>query len=266
MPYSQDSQTDNGTEPIQRRKLSHEVLDRLLARIRSGDFPVGSHLPSERDLMTTFGVGRPAVREALQSLERMGMISITHGERARILAVSAQSVIGQIGDVIQHMLTSSPEMLDQFMEARMFFESGMARIAAQRATKADLERIRATIEAQRSSVGSEAFLDHDMEFHRSIAEVSGNAIYVTLSQAIFEWLKQFHRPLVRDPGAERLPIAEHTRVYDAIAKHDPEAAAKVMTAHLSRATNAYRAHQQHATGNAKSGEKSAENTKSKARK
>ena len=55
-------------ERIARRKLSHEVRERLLARIRSGEFEVGSWLPSERDFMQSFGVGRPAVREALQDL------------------------------------------------------------------------------------------------------------------------------------------------------------------------------------------------------
>ena len=53
-------------EPIRRRKLSHEILERLLARITSGELAAGEHLPSERDLMAQFQVGRPAVREALE--------------------------------------------------------------------------------------------------------------------------------------------------------------------------------------------------------
>ena len=72
-----------GAEPIARRKLSREVLDRLLSRIRAGEFPAGTWLPSERELMQAYGVGRPAVREALQSLERMGLLAIVHGEGAR---------------------------------------------------------------------------------------------------------------------------------------------------------------------------------------
>ena len=58
------------SEPIRRRKLSHEVLDRLLTRITRGELAAGDHLPSERDLMTLYGVGRPAVREALMSLDK----------------------------------------------------------------------------------------------------------------------------------------------------------------------------------------------------
>ena len=52
----------NGSEPIRRRKLSHEVLDRLLSRITGGELAAGQHLPSERDLMSQYQVGRPAVR------------------------------------------------------------------------------------------------------------------------------------------------------------------------------------------------------------
>ena len=56
-----------GPGQIQRRKLSGEVLDRLMERLAAGEFPAGGQLPSERDLMEEYGVGRPAIREALQS-------------------------------------------------------------------------------------------------------------------------------------------------------------------------------------------------------
>jgi hypothetical protein len=59
-------------EPILRRKLYQEVLDRLLARIENGEIAPGDPLPSERELMEAYGVGRPAIREALQALQRPG--------------------------------------------------------------------------------------------------------------------------------------------------------------------------------------------------
>jgi DNA-binding FadR family transcriptional regulator len=195
-------------DPIQRRKLSHEVLDRLLARIRGGEWPEGGHLPSERMLMETFAVGRPVVREALQALERMKLISITHGERARVLPLSAQTVTAQIADIAHHLLATSPQTLEHLKEARLFFEAGMVRIAAERATRKDVENLRAAVEAQRNA-DEAAFLKRDMEFHRTIAAISGNPIYVALSQAIFDWLGQFHVSLVRVHGAENVSLAEH---------------------------------------------------------
>jgi DNA-binding FadR family transcriptional regulator len=226
-------------EPIQRRKLSREVLDRLLERIRSGEWAEGSQLPSERTLMETFGVGRPAIREALQALERMGLISITHGERARVLPVSAQSVIAQVAEIGHHLLASSSDTLEHLKAARLFFEVGMVRIAAERATRADVERLRAALAAHEAADLSN-FLARDMAFHRAIAAVSGNPIYVALSQAIFEWLEKFYVDLVRAPGAERVTIAEHRRIFERIAARDADGAAKAMTAHLTRANKLYR--------------------------
>ena len=71
-------------EPIVRRKLSDEVFDRLKAMIVSGERGPGETLPSERELMARFGVGRPAIREAMQALANLGLVTIHHGERARV--------------------------------------------------------------------------------------------------------------------------------------------------------------------------------------
>ncbi len=74
------------TQKLVRRKLSDAVLDRLLQAIESGEYPPGTQFPSERDLMAAFGVGRRAVREALQILGTRGLIAISHGERAADMA------------------------------------------------------------------------------------------------------------------------------------------------------------------------------------
>lgn len=76
--------TSAPTDPIPRRKLYQEVMDRLIEWIGSGEFAPGDQLPSERELMQRFQVGRPAIREAMQNLDRMGIIVISHGERARV--------------------------------------------------------------------------------------------------------------------------------------------------------------------------------------
>ena len=226
--------------PIARRKLSHEVLDRLLPRIRSGEFAVGALLPSERDLMAGLGVGRPAVREALQTLERMGLVAIVHGEGARVLPLSADKVIGQISDAAMHLLSGSSDLLEHLKEARLQFEVAMIRIAAQRATPDQVEHLRGLLEEHKASVDdAQRFLSTDMAFHRSIAEISGNAIYKAVSQAMLEWLEQFHHEAVRAPGAEKTSLNEHVKMFKCIAAHDPDGAAEVLTAHLKRANKHY---------------------------
>ena len=67
------------TDRIVRRKLSDEVLDRLLRLIFDGNLQPGDPMPSERELMARFGVGRPAIRETMRSLGNMGLVSISHG-------------------------------------------------------------------------------------------------------------------------------------------------------------------------------------------
>lgn len=69
--------------PIRRRKLSEEVAERIEALIAGGTYPRGTLLPPERELMQLFGIGRPSIREALFALSRMGLVTISSGERAR---------------------------------------------------------------------------------------------------------------------------------------------------------------------------------------
>ena len=237
---SQRVAKNEACERISRRKLSHEVLERLLARIRSGEFSVGSWLPSERDLMQSFGVGRPAVREALQSLERMGLITIVHGEGAQVLPLSADKVIAQISEAAMHLLSGSKDLLEDLKEARLQFEVGMARLAAQQATLAQIEHLRRLLDEHRASLHNpDLFLTTDIAFHRGIAAISGNSIYMAVSQAMLQWLEQFYHEAVRAPGAENTTLNEHVKLFECIAGHDPDGAAKALTEHLTRANTHY---------------------------
>jgi GntR family transcriptional regulator, sialic acid-inducible nan operon repressor len=227
-------------QPIQRRKLADEVTERLLVRIQSAEYPEGSRLPSERDLMALFAVGRPAIRESLQNLERMGLIAIAHGERATVLPVSARNVIGQIGTITRHLLSSSPQTLEHLKQARLFFEVGMVRHAAAHATPDDVAAIRQALAQHRAAADDlPHFIDGDMAFHRAIAAVGGNPIYVALSEAMFGWLAAFHSNVVRATGAEHVTLDEHQRIADCIAHRDSDGAAEAMTAHLTRANTHY---------------------------
>ncbi len=228
--------------PIQRRKLFQEVLDRLLERLSRGEFQPGDQLPSERELMQFYGVGRPAVREALQALERDGIVTITHGERARVAMPSAERVIEQIAHSTRHLLRAGPGNLDHLKDARLFLETGLARRAALAATPEAVARLRARFTAHEEAgrQDRDAFLRRDMEFHREIATMVGNPIFPALIEAMFDWLGSYYVQLVRVRGAEDLTIAEHRRILEAIAAGDGEAAAAAVHDHISRANALYR--------------------------
>lgn len=228
------------SETIQRRKLYQEVHDRLMERIRSGAIPPNSQLPSERELMEEYGVGRPAVREALQALQRSGIVEIVHGERARVVVPTAERLMSQIAGGAMHLLRSQPGTLDHLKEVRLFLEMGTARMAAERATEEDIARLRLAVARHRASmVDLERFIELDMAFHREIASISGNPIFPAIVEAMFGWASEYYQSLVRAPGAEALTLAEHERIVDAIAARDPAGAASAMHAHLSRANALY---------------------------
>ena len=67
--------------PIKRRKLFREIANEIAKSIRHGTYTIGDELPSEREMMRDFAVGRPAVREALLILEAQGLVAIRHGDQ-----------------------------------------------------------------------------------------------------------------------------------------------------------------------------------------
>ena len=229
--------------PIVRRKLSQEVFDRVLQWINDGEYLPGSMLPPERQLMEVFKVGRPAVREALQDLQRLGLVLITHGGGAKVTVPTAQSVLSQIAVTVDHVLASSQENLVHLKETRTFFEVGMARIAAARATEADVHDLRAILTNMEASASEfAAFMKHDIDFHRCIAAITHNPIYVAVSEALLTWLSKFHIGELRKVGREAQTLEEHRHIVDRIAKHDVEGAAAAMQVHQTRAADLYASH------------------------
>jgi len=230
--------------PIVRRKLGEQVLERLLHMIESGSVKPGDMLPSERDLMATYGVGRPAVREAMQALQSRGLVAISHGERARVVGLTPDRMFGQIERSARHLLSTSPQTLEHLKEARLMFEGSMVRLAAAKATAGDVDSLRAVIVRQEASrKDSAAFLDADIAFHEAIAALSGNPLFAAVSRAMLGWLADFHRELVRIPGAEAVTLAEHHEILKQIEAHNPEAAAIAMANHLTRVNSLYHSRQ-----------------------
>ncbi len=227
--------------PVARRKLSGEVLDRLLRLIESGAVSPGGQLPSERELMAVYRVGRPAIREALQSLQQMGMISISHGERARIISVTPDTVFEQLNRTARHLLSTSPETLEHLKQARLMFEQAMVRLAVANATDADITRLRAVFARMAATTrGAEEFIQGDMAFHETIASISGNPLFAATSKAMLDWLTHFSVHSVHQPGAEDLTMSEHHVILERIAARDEAGAVKAMFDHLTRANELYR--------------------------
>ena len=228
------------TEPIVRRRLSDEVLARLKLLITSGELTIGDELPSERELMARFGVGRPAIREAMQALAAMGLVAISHGERAKVLELTAQSIFRQMDGSAKIMLAKSADSLEHLKNARIFFERGMAREAAVRASPDGIARLRQLLVLQRQALGnSDAFIAADMQFHTAVAALSGNPIYAAVSEAMLGWLKEYHTELLIWSGKETFTLSEHKEIINCIEARDGDAAERAMIKHLERSRGLY---------------------------
>ena len=163
---------------IQRRRVHEDIVEYLLDDIKSGVYKVGEELPSERDLMDEFRVGRPAIRESLLRLERMGIIETRPGVRAKICQPTVSPLLEEMSDVVKLNL-QTPEGQKYFQDARCFFESALARNAAKRIDDKRLGKLKELLDAKRALLDDvDAFAELDMRFHEIIAEVSGNPIFI----------------------------------------------------------------------------------------
>jgi DNA-binding FadR family transcriptional regulator len=240
-----------------RSKRADQVEAHLLDLMRSGELGPGDALPSERELMAALVVGRVTVREALQGLERMGLVEIRHGGRPRVRQPTLDQVIRDMGEAVRQMLTHSEETFGHFKAARLLFEKEMARLAAaapspeaiarlrginarMNAAKTEREQWRERRDGDGAGFEADAYMRLDGEFHRAIAAMSGNPVLAALTGALFDWLAHFHLHRVREPGPERLTIEEHGRIIDALEAGDADLAVGRMAEHLNRANTLYR--------------------------
>lgn len=216
---------------IQRKKLSDVVFEQLIDLIEEEKLQPGDQMPGERELMESFGVGRPVVREAMQRLAGMGMITIQHGERAKVGRVDMHSMINQIDLAARHLLSSSAKNVDHLRQAREFFETGLVKIAAQKATPADVARLELALAKMHKHKKTDEFIPADMEFHAEIARISENPIYVAISHAILDWMADYREDMLRFKGREQT-LKEHGIILEFIKANDAAGAEKAMHDHL----------------------------------
>lgn len=228
--------------PIRPQKLYEQVAARLEARIIDKTYDFGDLLPSERDLMREFGVGRPAIREALAHLRNMGLVELRSGERAQVIQPTAEVVVEALSGVAKHMLTAQ-DGVRNFQNARLFFEVGLARHAAARATEDDVEQLRLALEVNHRALSDlDRFERTDVAFHYVLAVIPRNPIFPAIHAAIAEWLVQQRHITLNwrgRKGTAEQAYGAHRAIYEAIAARDPERAEKAMRDHLAHVESVF---------------------------
>jgi DNA-binding FadR family transcriptional regulator len=226
-------------QPVRRRKLYEEIVEKMQELMLDGRLAPGDQLPSERDLMARFQVGRTAVREALFALNRMGLISLQNGERAVVTRPTPKALLSELSGAVRHML-AAPDGVRHFQNARALFETALVRDAAANATDEDIGRLEAALQRNHEALGDpDGFIASDVAFHYVLAEMPRNPIFTALHAAIAEWLQEQRATSVHEHGSPEAACRAHERIFQAVAAHDPDAAERAMRAHLDEVGRFY---------------------------
>lgn len=223
---------------ITRGTLADQVTDRLLEYIESQHLKPGDLLPSETSLVTSFGVSRPVVREALKNLAGKGVIEIVNGKGALIRPVDPDPLRLFFRRAMQ---MDSHAMLE-LMEVRKGLEIQSAILAAQRRDSADLEAIRRALSAMRENIHNlDTYTRLDVEFHLRIAAASHNTMMVSLVESIRDALRntiaaglQSRGPALQLDSIQRT----HEELYQTLVEGNAQAAMQAMARHFDEAIEA----------------------------
>ena len=218
--------------PIDRHGITELVVQRIKELLAHGELRAGSRLPPERELAEMLRISRPSLRTALKALSVMGIIRAKPGAGTYI----AES-LPEIFNEPMHFMTLIHGISDEdLFEARKIIESGLAELAAERASDADLATLEIELSGMRERLGDpEGFLKHDVAFHQAVAQAADNLVMSGGMETISQLLYHVRRQTVA--GADDLEEALnwHERIYQAIRDRDPLQAKTVIAAHLHAA-------------------------------
>ena len=227
-----------GEGPVRRSRVSDEIVRRLENAISTGSLAVGDELPSERELMKLYGVGRPAIREALFTLRKLGLVEVTTGSRTRITLPTAKFVIDELLPLTRYFL-DQPDSIRHFQNLRMLFEVMLAREAA-RTSKADIRMLKRALDANGRAINNrDAFIRTDIGFHYVLAEITRNPIITAIHEAMANWLFEQRVVELMVPGVEPASFEGHRAIFLAVEARDPDRAEREMRDHLSLVAKNY---------------------------
>jgi DNA-binding FadR family transcriptional regulator len=217
---------------VEAQRLYQHVAEQIGSLIHAGEFRDGDRLPPERELAKQLGVSRPVVREAMIALEIAGLVDVRGGAGAFVKRARADA-----GSLLAATADPGPGPFD-LIAARQMLEGEIAFTAASKVTQANLRSLTEAIDQMRSDI--EAGRDtrqSDRLFHLRVAELTGNGVLSGLVDGLWaHMLAPMFDVLGRHAGLrgkDRMTIADHERIVEALGRRDAEAARAAMRAHLA---------------------------------
>jgi len=224
---------------VRAKRIYEQVAEQIEALIRAEKLPVGSRLPSERDLAEFLGVSRPSLREAMIALETLGLVEVRVGEGTII----AKAPDHGSGATLLAGADLGPGPLEQF-EARRAIEVACAQLAAQRSSEADINEMQDLISGIQVCVRQgDSPKDLHRKFHEVMARASGNLLFVKIVRELWDYrthpMWELLRKKVENPESWSAGVAMRIDLVECLRQRDSERAGQVMSKHFDRVGKMY---------------------------
>jgi GntR family transcriptional repressor for pyruvate dehydrogenase complex len=204
----------------------------IRAWIDQGVYPVGSLLPSQRDLSEQLGISRTSLREALSTLQGLGLVVARPGKG---MYVTEAAVAGEMPDAWRF---ADSHALNDVYQLRYALEGFAARLAALVVQPDDVAAMRTNLQALQQSIENSDFAlagRLDFEFHLQIATISGNHAIADVLRGSGEVMQESQRLPFYRRGARHATCEEHAAIIDALAQGRSELAQQAMASHIVQA-------------------------------
>ena len=217
---------------VRQGRISDNIVAQIKNAIFTGSYRPGDKLPSEKELKELFNVSRVPLREALRSLEEMGLITIRAGVSGG--AFVAQMGIKSVSDSLSNMMRLGKISDSDIWEYRLSVEPGLACLAAERCTDWDLRQMEDIMSVREKALKARKVpVVSNIDFHQAIARAAKNPLHILIMDAIGEILienfKRYNFSLDDHRSIARL----HRKIFECIKKKDPEQVHDVMQAHVT---------------------------------
>ncbi|HCK19448.1 MULTISPECIES: FadR/GntR family transcriptional regulator [Thalassospira] len=215
-----------------RTPLPQTVARQIQDMIQNGELTPGDKIPSQREFAQKFGISRASLREALLTLETLGLIKTEAGRGTFVTDPESRSK----ADMAPWRYSESHSVFDVF-QTRMILESEIAALACGRLTATQLEAMEdATNRMEKCWAEQDliANVEADLEFHGTIVEACSNSMMRELYQAVRDKITETQRqPIpITDPERMRESIGEHRKIIAALRNNDADGARREMQAHV----------------------------------
>ncbi|MFB3883869.1 MAG: FadR/GntR family transcriptional regulator [Thermodesulfobacteriota bacterium] len=218
--------------PVRSGKVSELIAQQIKSAILNGRMKAGDRLPPERDLVERFGASRVSVREALNSLEAAGLLTVKRGSGVFVAEISSKPMTDSLSSILKIQKTS----MDKLTEARIIFEPAIARLAAERIAAEDFQQLDRNIKEASARVRANLpATPINIEFHSLIAKTTHNAVIALTMENMFNVWKEWFSELKGDPEerveASRHSVLYHQRILQALRQKNSQKVYELMLKH-----------------------------------